>query len=309
MLQQALLVSREPVHSSVTSLHAKLSAVTLLVCAREPRQKKYITCERRYCIEQGLASWPGPGHKVYWNVATLTHSPVLHGVLWCYSSRAEYWQQRPNGLRSLKYLSGPLEKKFFDSCIEERTGLAWGREDWSWWPLPESAYYNNWMNLAKSLYLIKPDLRIIIIAHTVIVRIKTIISCCIFRSCPLRMWLCTSPEKSGTNLTGLKRTSTEMWCWRITETWSCWVMTQLKDLALSALSVYTSPQSLFCNSKIRKSSENQKYFHNSFGCKTQHEVIWWQNLISSYRKLFIILIFPTLSSYLFFSIRNVIVFD
>ena len=37
------------------------------------------------------------------------------------------------------------------------------------------------------------------------------------------MWLWTSPEKSGTSCTLLRRASTEMWCWKTTGIWLHWV--------------------------------------------------------------------------------------
>lgn len=46
---------------------------------------------------------------------------------------------------------------------------------------------------------------------------------------PSRMWLWTSPERSGTSCTLLRRTSTEMWCWRTIGIWShlVWVVVSL----------------------------------------------------------------------------------
>lgn len=48
-------------------------------------------------------------------------------LLSCCNSRVEYLQERPHGLRSLKYfLSAPLQKKFAEHCSRPwRTGRTW----------------------------------------------------------------------------------------------------------------------------------------------------------------------------------------
>lgn len=84
--------------------------------------------------------------KFYWNTVMPIWFPWLSFVL-----QKQSWiiAAETKGLEKPKIFIWPSKEKASGSCIEKRH--VW--EDWSW----SLNLLTNWMNLAKSLYLIKHD--------------------------------------------------------------------------------------------------------------------------------------------------------
>lgn len=90
---------------------------------KSPKKKTILWHMKLYEIQTSVTV------NFYWHTATPNHWHMVDGSL--LSPRVEYLQQRSHGLQNLKSsLSGPLQKKFADSCYKRM-----GSDAQSWNPI------------------------------------------------------------------------------------------------------------------------------------------------------------------------------